>query len=33
MPLMLVQQRRNAIHAFKNKDIVTTKEFNEALRA
>ncbi|WP_156918229.1 hypothetical protein [Bradyrhizobium sp. Cp5.3] len=29
----LVQQRRNAIHAFKNKNIGTTKEFNDALRA
>src|SRR5262249_49332910 len=25
----LVQQRRNAIHAFKNKNIGTTKEFND----
>ncbi|WP_050385869.1 hypothetical protein [Bradyrhizobium pachyrhizi] len=30
--IKLVQQRRNAIHAFQNKDIGTTKEFNDALR-
>ncbi|MCK1615013.1 MULTISPECIES: hypothetical protein [unclassified Bradyrhizobium] len=28
----LVQQRRNATHAFQNKNIGTTKEFNDALR-